>query len=138
MNELEQLERKTRLWHIEKAAGKISRFIAERTLEQFLTDEMLRAAVERELITIGEAMARAEQVDPELVNLITDVPGIIACRNQLVHNYPRIAPERIWEIVSEHLPLLLTKSARFLLVRILHSPLERIGDGQAATANRRR
>ena len=107
MNELEQLERKTRLWHIEKAAGKITTFIAGRTLEQFATDAMLRSAVERELITIGEAMTRAEQVDPELVNLISDVPGIIACRNQLVHNYPRITADRIWEIVTEHVPVLL-------------------------------
>jgi uncharacterized protein with HEPN domain len=107
MNELEQLERKTRLWHIEKAADKITTFIAGRTLEQFATDAMLRSAVERELIIIGEAMARAQQVDPELSKLISDVPGIIACRNQLVHNYPRIAAERIWEIISEHVPVLL-------------------------------
>ena len=107
MNELEQLERKTRLWHIEKAAEKIATFIAGRTLEQFSTDAMLRSAVERELIIIGEAMVRAQQADPGLVNLISDVPGIIACRNQLVHNYPRITADRIWEIVTEHVPVLL-------------------------------
>ena len=114
MNELARLERKTRLWHIEKAANNIREFTAGRSLEHFLADSMLRSAVERELIIIGEAMARAEEVDPQLANLITDVPGIIACRNQLVHNYPRIAADRIWEIVSLHVRLLL-REVRSLL-----------------------
>ncbi|HUP60020.1 MAG TPA: HepT-like ribonuclease domain-containing protein [Thermoanaerobaculia bacterium] len=109
MNELARLERKTRLWHIEKAANNVISFIGGCTKEQFLADTMLRSAVERELIIIGEAMARAEEVDPELATMISDVPGIIACRNQLVHNYPRIAPDRIWEIITEHVPLLLTE-----------------------------
>ncbi|HEX2122886.1 MAG TPA: HepT-like ribonuclease domain-containing protein [Thermoanaerobaculia bacterium] len=85
------------------------RFIEGRTKDQYFADQMLRSAVERELIIIGEAMARAEEVDPELVTMISDVPGIIACRNQLVHNYPRITPDRIWRIVTEHVPVLLAE-----------------------------
>lgn len=95
MNELALLERKTRLWHIEKAANNISKYIAGRDLEQFLSDSMLQAAV-------------------ELTSTITDVSGIIACRNQLVHNYPRISPERIWDIISNDLPVLL-REVRALL-----------------------
>ena len=114
MNELEQLERKTRLWHIEKAANNINTFLPGRDLEQFRTDRMFQAAVERELIIIGEAMARANEVDPQLASAITDVSGIIACRNQLVHNYPRISPERIWDIISNDVPLLL-REVRALL-----------------------
>ena len=109
MNELALLERKTRLWHIEQAVNNILEFTAGHTLEQYLSDRMHRSAVERELMIIGEAMTRAEKVDPDLATLITDVPGIIATRNQLVHNYPRIAHERIWQIVTDHLPTLLSE-----------------------------
>jgi uncharacterized protein with HEPN domain len=42
------------------------------------------------------------------------VSGIIACRNQLVHNYPRISPERIWDIISNDLSVLL-REVRALL-----------------------
>lgn len=109
MNELERLERQTRLWHIEKAANKILEFVRERTREHYEADAMLRDAVERNLITIGEALARASAADPGLIQLITDVPRIIACRNHLVHNYPRVDPERIWDIVTKHLPTLLAE-----------------------------
>jgi uncharacterized protein with HEPN domain len=109
MNELERLERKSRLWHIEKAASRIFEFAQGRNREEYEADQLLRAAIERQFITIGEAMARAEEVDPDLLDQITDVPGIIAFRNQLIHNYPRVEAKRVWDIVHDNLPLLLSE-----------------------------
>jgi len=109
MSELEQLERKTRLWHIEKAAREIEEFVQGRTLQDYDTDGMLRLAIERNFTIIGEAMARALESDPDLVDRITDAPGIIAFRNQIIHNYPRLRGETVWEIITTHLPLLLAE-----------------------------
>lgn len=109
MNELERLERKTRLWHVEKAASSILTSASSRTLEHYTSDADFRDATERRLITIGEAMARAHQLDPDLPGHITDVPGIIALRNQLIHNYPRVNRALVWAIIQEDLPLLLTE-----------------------------
>ena len=109
MNQLEQLERQSRLWHIVEAAESILQFAAGRTEEDYASDEMLRAATERLLITIGEALSRALKVDPDLASHISDVSQIIGCRNQLVHNYPGINAKTIWSIAQEDLPRLLAE-----------------------------
>jgi uncharacterized protein with HEPN domain len=70
---------------------------------------MLSAAIERLFITIGEALQRALRADPDLASHISDVKRIINLRHQLVHNYPQIDAQQIWEIISDDLPLLLTE-----------------------------
>jgi uncharacterized protein with HEPN domain len=114
MNDLQQLERRTRLSHIEKAATKIEAFTTGRTVADYEHDDMLAAAVERQFMIIGEALNRALEVDPSLMNAISEPDAIIGLRNQLVHNYPRISTERIWTIIEEDLPVLL-REVRALL-----------------------
>lgn len=109
MNHLQQLERKSRLWHIERAAREIQEFVAGRSLEEYENDNLLSAAIERQFTIIGEALHRATQVDPELISKISDTSDIIGLRHQLVHNYPNIDAERIWKIIHDDLPLLLTE-----------------------------
>ena len=109
MNELERLERTTRLWHVENAATSILTSAAGRTFDDLVSGADFRDAIERRLITIGEAVSRALEVDANLPNRITDVEGIIGLRNQLVHNYPRINPAIVWEIITIDLPLLLAE-----------------------------
>jgi uncharacterized protein with HEPN domain len=41
--------------------------------------------------------------------MITDTSGIIELGHQLVHDYPNISPERIWTIIQEDLPILLSE-----------------------------
>lgn len=109
MNELEQLERRTRLWHVENAAVSILSSVSKRTLDEFTSDDDFRDAIERRLIVIGEAISRAVDVDSSLKDRITDVDGIIGLRNQLIHNYPRVNRAIVWEIIEQDLPLLLTE-----------------------------
>lgn len=107
MNQLEQLERKARLWHIQRAASSIVEFTTGRTSTDYEDDEILRLAIERQMITIGEALRRAMEVDPALVEQITRTDEIIAFRNQLVHNYPQIDNKKVWKIIETDLPVLL-------------------------------
>lgn len=109
MNQLEQLERKARLWHIERAASSILRITTGKSLSDYEENELLRLAIERQMITIGEALRRALDVDQTLISQITSVDQIIAFRNQLVHNYPRIEQARVWRIIAIDLPLLLSE-----------------------------
>jgi len=65
---------------------------------------MLRAAVEREFITIGEAIARLRDSTPDLTAKIRHSRRIVDFRNILVHAYTHIDDTVVWDIVQVDLP----------------------------------
>ena len=77
---------------------------------------MLRGAVERELIVIGEAVAQAEKSQPALVSQITDLRKIIGLRNVLIHGYGEVKDELVWSIIKDNLPRL-REEVKFILKR---------------------
>jgi len=89
-----------------EAAEKVQIFLKDKTLEDFLKDDMLRAAVERNLGIIGEA---ARRISEELKQEHPEIPWrkIIAQRNVLIHEYDDIDYKEIWEVVTYHLPRLI-------------------------------
>ena len=57
------------LWDARHAAQRIARFAAGRNYDDYLADEMLRAAVERQFEIIGEAftgLRRVDQISPPI------------------------------------------------------------------------
>lgn len=89
------------LYHdIVLACDHILSFTDGRALSEYLSDAMLRSAVERQLIIIGEALARASNIDPEGVARIADAARIVGLRNRLVHGYAHVRDENIWAIVE--------------------------------------
>ncbi|MEA2463765.1 MAG: hypothetical protein QOJ98_1512 [Acidobacteriota bacterium] len=113
MNHLELLERKSRLWHIEQAASKIVSFTAEKTPEDYASDDMLRDAVEMQLIRIGEALPRALKVHPELARYMSDTSQIVSLRDQLMDD-PQTDATRVWGVIKTDVPVLL-REVRTLL-----------------------
>ena len=109
MSPLEEAEREARLWHIADACAALISFSEGRKLTDYVTDDMLRSAIERKLTIIGEAMVRLRQVDPEIASAITDVPDIIGFRNKLIHEYPEIDDAKVWDIIRNQVPLLLSQ-----------------------------
>ncbi len=91
------------LWDADAAAARIARFTAGRTFDDYLSDDMLRAAVERQFEIIGEALAGLRRADPVLAAAIPDLPRIIAFRNVLVHAYASVDDRLVWNVVEEHL-----------------------------------
>ncbi len=114
MSHLELLERKSRLWHIEQAAGKAVALTADKTHEGYESDDLLRDAVAMQLIRIGEALPRALQVHPELAQHISDTSRIVSLGNQLLHNDPETDAAHLWNVIKADLPLLL-REVRALL-----------------------
>jgi uncharacterized protein with HEPN domain len=94
------------LWDMLEAAEKIQLFLTGKTFEDFLQDDMLRAAVERNLGIIGE---EARRVSEEVKREYAEIPWrkIIAQRNVLIHEYDDIDYKEIWEVVTFHLPSLI-------------------------------
>lgn len=68
---------------------------------------MLRDAVERLFITIGEAMTRLRRIDEAAFVRIADAPKIVGLRNVLVHGYDIVRTETIYEIIHTELPTLI-------------------------------
>jgi uncharacterized protein with HEPN domain len=90
------------LFDMLEAAEKVQRFLKNKTFEDFLKDDMLRAAVERNLEIIGEA---ARRLSEEFKREYAEIPWrkIIAQRNVLIHEYDDIDYKEIWEVATIHL-----------------------------------
>jgi uncharacterized protein with HEPN domain len=89
-----------------EASEMVLHFLKNKTFEDFLRDDMLRAAVERNIGIIGEA---ARRISEELKQEHPEIPWrkIIAQRNVLIHEYGDINYKEIWVVVSFHLPRLI-------------------------------
>jgi len=95
------------LWDARRAAERITRFTAGRTYDDYLDDDMFRAAVERQFEIIGEAFVGLRRVDPSLAAQLPDLPKVIAFRNVLIHGYATIDHQIVWDTIRDDLPRLL-------------------------------
>jgi uncharacterized protein with HEPN domain len=101
-----QRDAKAYLWDIANAAASIRAFTSGKELNDYLQDEMLRAAVERKFGVVGEALSQLLRHFPEFRDKITLVSDIVAFRNQIVHGYATVRDDIVWEIVQVYLPRL--------------------------------
>lgn len=89
-------------------------FTRGKSFADYQTDDLLRAAVEREFITIGEALMQADRQKPAAVQGITNVRQIVGFRNVLVHGYAVIHHATVWGVVENDLPRLKQEVADLL------------------------
>jgi uncharacterized protein with HEPN domain len=89
-----------------QACDLILQFAAGKTEDDFRGDVLLRSAVERQFITIGEALQQAIRLAPELGSEITESRRIINFRNVMVHGYARIVADTVWGVVEKDMPIL--------------------------------
>lgn len=90
------------LWAIEL----IGEFSRGRELDDFVADALLRTAVERQFLIIGEVFIRVERLDPDLVARVPEYRRIIGFRNVLAHDYGTVDAGIVWDAVESRLPLL--------------------------------
>lgn len=88
-------------------AARAQEFLGARSLSEFLADEMVQAAVVRCIEVIGEA---ARLVSKETRSRSPGIPWpvITGMRHVLAHDYGTIDLERVYGVVKERLPELLT------------------------------
>ncbi|WP_269226544.1 HepT-like ribonuclease domain-containing protein [Flavobacterium eburneipallidum] len=75
-----------------------------KVFEQYESNALLQAAVERNLEIIGEATKRLLIIDPTIA--ISNTRSIINTRNKISHGYDEIENPQIWGIIINHLPIL--------------------------------
>jgi predicted nucleotidyltransferase/uncharacterized protein with HEPN domain len=95
------------LWDARRAAERITRFTAGRSYDDYLDDDMLRAAVERQFEIVGEAFVGLRRVDPSLAAQLPDLQKVIAFRNVLIQGYATINHQIVWDAIREDVPRLL-------------------------------
>jgi uncharacterized protein with HEPN domain len=74
--------------------------------EGYLSDPVIRSAVERQFIIIGEAIASLARTDPQFASRITHARLIVGFRNRLAHDYAAIDDEAVLRIAQHDVPVL--------------------------------
>jgi uncharacterized protein with HEPN domain len=92
-----------RLAHILAAIEAVQSMLANKTLDDFSSDTLLRLAVERALEIICEASHRLPQ-EIKAQQKSIDWQRIVNFGNLLRHAYHRVDPQIVFEIASRDLP----------------------------------
>lgn len=78
-------------------------------VDRLRTDDIVQAAIERHLITVGEALHKADDLDASIESRISHLRAIVGLRNRLVHGYFAIDWDRIVVLVEDDLDRLVTE-----------------------------
>jgi uncharacterized protein with HEPN domain len=95
-----------------ECAEDIERFVKGRTLEDFVADALLRAAVERKLQNIGEALVQLSRISEHHAQQFPRHRKLIGLRNVLVHGYSGLNNHELWAAMQLYLPELLETARR--------------------------
>ena len=109
-----KLEAKKYLYDIRHALSLLQGFTADKGFEDYERDAMLRAAVERELQIVGEAMSQLAKTDEQLVKRISEYQRIIGFRNVIVHEYSAVDDRLVWAVIETKIPILQKEIESFL------------------------
>jgi uncharacterized protein with HEPN domain len=89
---------------IRPAAEDVLRFSSGLDEKAYLADELKRMAIERQLITMGEAMVQLANEFPEVAERVAEFRQVISFRNILVHRYRTLDHAMIYGVSRDKLP----------------------------------
>jgi uncharacterized protein with HEPN domain len=94
------------LWDIREAAREIDEFLSGIKFHDFEKNRVLRYAVERQLLVIGEA---AVHISPQFRKRHPEInwARLIELRNVLAHEYGETLTNRVWLAATDGLPEIL-------------------------------
>ncbi|MDR1723939.1 MAG: DUF86 domain-containing protein [Tannerella sp.] len=100
-----ELEINKYLFDIQQSILAIESYLGEqRDFNIYMSNQMLRRAIEREFEIIGEAINRIEKLDATVP--ITSKKQFIGMRNRVIHGYDKIDDSIVWGAIVRHLPIL--------------------------------
>lgn len=102
------------LWDVRESAMQIQDFVSGMNASTYAVNPMAQAAVERKFDIIGEALNQLTKLDTALAARISDLPKIVAFRNQLIHGYASVNVSTVWTVAQTALPLLLAETNALL------------------------
>jgi uncharacterized protein with HEPN domain len=102
------------LTDILEAANDVQQFVSGRAFDDYHSDRMLKAAVERKFEIIGEALGRVAKLSPGTAGAIREYQKIIAFRNFVIHKYDVVSDPLVWDVVQNKLPDLVEDVSQLL------------------------
>lgn len=87
----------------------VSQLLADRTFADLESDRVLRSAVERELMVLGEALCQLHRIAPEIAERIDRWNDIVGFRHILVHGYDVLNMQTVWGVIKQDLPQLINQ-----------------------------
>jgi uncharacterized protein with HEPN domain len=82
------------------ALRRIPRFLAERTLLQYLEDELCQAAIERQLEIAGASLTHLRELDLPLFARLPEGDLIVACRKVLARGFAPLDQRRVYDLAT--------------------------------------
>jgi uncharacterized protein with HEPN domain len=89
-------------------------FMGQAELPAYLSNRMMRSAVERQLEILGEACSQLDKLDTAWRERLPDLKLAIGLRNRIIHVYDGVDHEIVFETVKMDLPGLRASVERFL------------------------
>lgn len=93
----------THLYDIMQSCQHIQSFTQRLNFQSYTSNDLIRSAVERQFIVIGEALNRIKRLDLTVYDRIRYADQIVGFRNILVHGYDVISDQLVWQIVQSNL-----------------------------------
>jgi uncharacterized protein len=107
-------EPRTYLHEAAMALAAISRYLEGKSLDDYQSDDMLQAAVERRFEIAAEALNQLSKTHPSLASRIPDLPSLIGFRNVLAHEYAAVSNRIVWDLARGRAPELLDQIEKLL------------------------
>jgi uncharacterized protein with HEPN domain len=103
-----------RLFEAKQACLSIEEFTAGTDFAGYMGNAMMRAAVERQLRIVGEALKRATEADVSLPELLPPIRQMISMCTALIHRYDAVDHMLVWDVVQAKLVPLRQKLEQLL------------------------
>ena len=94
---------RTYLYDIAQSCRNIRIFTQGVDFQIYAANLLIKSAVERQFIIIGEAINRLKQIDEFAYDKISQAGQIVGFRNILVHGYEVVSDQLVWEVIQKHL-----------------------------------
>jgi uncharacterized protein with HEPN domain len=104
----------THLYDIVQSCQNIRVFTRNIDHQTYIDNLLIKSAVERQFIIIGEALNRIKRLDVMVYNQIGYAEQIVSFRNILVHGYDIISDQLVWQVVQSSLTELIEHCNRLL------------------------
>ena len=97
-----------------RAGDEVQEIPAGLDLKDYKQSRLRQLAVERCIITLGEAATVVIREEPDLILNFPELPEVTGLRNRVVHDYDDIDDEIVWKSVTEFLPDYLNRLRPFV------------------------